>query len=562
MTEGTPPDQVRRKLLGGAVAVTLSSGVIAAIVERGAGDAGPLADAPAPQPPVGGGETLSGPATAPPTSAGGTPPPSATPDAVPATTPRPPTPGIAPRELSAAERRHHVARRLTYGPTPAVLAEIESDGIEAFVARQLDPASIDDTECEKMLVPLTLGESANQIDSRESGLLARRNGLAISHLQFATFVRAVHSRRQLHEVMVGFWTDHFNVWPGKERALRAEKPVDDETVARQHALGTFRDLLQASAHSPAMLRYLDNHASGAEDPNENYARELLELHTVGIGNYSESDVAGAARIFSGWGIGHDHRFRFDPNDHATGRAEVAGWSTEGTGGHDDGKRLLDHLAAHPATAHHVVTKLARRFVRDDPPAVLVDRLVDVYSSNDTAIVPVLAALFASDEFFAAYGTKLRRPFEFAAAAARLVGATVDTREPGAVGATIERLRAMGHAPFEWPGPDGYPDVSAAWLAPNDVMGRWTFAKLLGENRLRGIEVQAQPVVGSTSGRSVADVADDLARAVTIGPPPTHVVDAIVAASGQEGATPFVETHDDALGTMLATAIVTAEVQYR
>ena len=525
--------------MAGAAAVTLTAGMLAALTRQG-GRPGSAGRPPAAPPGSSGSVTLP-----------------ATPGAEPSPTPDQqeplavdPTGRVAPtaadpaadpagrsyRVLTQEERVLHVARRLTFGPTTALLAEIRSSGADAFIAAQLEPAKIDDRACDELLAPFgTRNESAAQIDERENGLLSRPKGQAMSELRMATFVRAVHSRRQLLEVMVGFWTDHFNIWPAGDGALQAEKPVDDRTVVRPHAMGRFIDLLQASAHSPAMLRYLDNRISTADRPNENYARELLELHTVGRGNHSEDDVSSTAAVLSGWTVDDAHRFRFDPGRHADGPASVLGWSTAGTSGPRaiaDGEALLGHLARHPATARHLAAKLARRFVHDDPPASLVERLAAIYLRHDTALVPVLAHLFTSPEFDDAFGAKFRRPIEFAAQVLRVTGAVVDTADPKTRTALDWRLRQMGQQPFDWPAPDGYPDVAASWLSPNDVLGRWNLSSVVAGGNLPGVTIDQRSIVEPTIGSSVADAASHVLRKLLPGSPvEPALVSALVEASG-------------------------------
>lgn len=560
MADGGNPDPIRRDVVAGAVALSFTSGVVAAFARSRSLDGSALAGEPAPTT-AGPTTTLSGPAQT-----------TATTDIVSEVADQPPTttepkrqpPGIPRAVLSDDERRLHVARRLSFGATHDLIAHIESVGIEGYITEQLNPQAIDDRACERMLAPLqAFRASATDIDRAESrALLSQPTGQALDELRIATLIRAVHSRRQLYEVMVHFWSDHFNIDPARMRALRAEKPVDDRDVVRRHALGRFRDLLQASGHSPAMLRYLDNDKSRAEEPNENYARELLELHTVGVGNYNETDVAGAARVFSGWGIDDDHRFAFNPRHHAAEPATVAGWSTDGSHGVRDGERLLTHLASHPETARHLATKLARRFVADEPPAGLIERLTRVYLDNDTDVRPVLAALFTSEEFFSSFGSKLRRPVEFAANTLRITGATITARDLDQIRALLRHVDAMGQPLFAWPSPDGYPDRASAWLAPNDVMGRWQFAQRLVHGHVDGTAIDLSDLHGNTRGRTVGDIATRVVARVLPGGAPAHVRDAIIAVTGRG---PDEALDDDAhrhLPTMVAAALCAAEAQYR
>jgi uncharacterized protein (DUF1800 family) len=235
-----------------------------------------------------------------------------------------------------------------------------------------------------------------------------------------------------------------------------------------------------------MLVYLDNarsRADGANVPNENYGRELLELHTVGVdGGYDEADVVEVARVMSGWSLQRPAQtFAFRSAWHDLGpladTGDVLGWRPSGRG-ESDGEDLLAHLAGHPATARHLTWKLARRFVSDDvaPDDPLVDRLADVYLASDTAVGPVLRELAASDEFATAGASKLRRPLDSVAAVLRL-GFTVP--DPAAVErparVAARQLQVLGQVPYQWPAPNGYPEAAGAWTGAGALIGRWNLA---------------------------------------------------------------------------------------
>jgi len=246
-------------------------------------------------------------------------------------------------------------------------------------------------------------------------------------------------------------------------------------VIRAYALGRFADMLKASAQHPAMLTYLDNRFSTKAAPNENYGRELLELHTVGLG-YSESDVKNAARLLTGltvdWTTG---KYRYDAGQHATGAVKVLSFShanATAAGGQAAALALLDHLAAHPSTAKRIATKLCVRFVSDDPPAALVTRLAKVYLDNRTAIAPVLRALFASAEFAASAGAKTRTPYEDVVATVRTLGYAPEKSGTQALKALYWISGEAGQAPMAWSPPNGYPDVATAWASPSGQVIRW------------------------------------------------------------------------------------------
>jgi uncharacterized protein (DUF1800 family) len=246
-------------------------------------------------------------------------------------------------------------------------------------------------------------------------------------------------------------------------------------VIRPYALGRFADLLKASARHPAMLTYLDNRFSTKAAPNENYGRELLELHTVGLG-YTESDVKNTARLLTGLTVSWDTgRYVYDAGRHATGAVKVLGFrhanATAG-GGRTAAMALLDYLALHPATARRIATKLCVRFVADVPPASLVTRLAKVYLDNRTAIAPVLRALFGSAEFAASVGAKTRTPLEDVVATVRTLGYGPEKSGTEALQALCWIAESAGQAPMAWAPPNGYPDVASAWASPSGQLIRW------------------------------------------------------------------------------------------
>jgi uncharacterized protein (DUF1800 family) len=241
-------------------------------------------------------------------------------------------------------------------------------------------------------------------------------------------------------------------------------------------------MLKASARHPAMLTYLDNRFSTKAAPNENYGRELLELHTVGL-IYSEADVKNAARLLTGLTVSWDNgRYRYDPSAHAIGAVTVVGFkhaNATAAAGATAALALLDHLALHPATAKRIATKLCTRFVADDPPATLVTKLVKVYLDNRSAIAPVLKALFTSPEFAAATGAKTRTPLEDIVATVRVLGYGPEKVVAGSNPAGIKGVQGLywmvdeaGQAPMSWAPPNGFPDVAAAWASPSGQLIRW------------------------------------------------------------------------------------------
>ncbi len=397
----------------------------------------------------------------------------------------------------------HVLRRATFGITPEARSAITTVGIEAWIDRQLDAAAIDDSAVEEQLAGLST-LTMDPADIRNS--YENERALIIGELTVARLVRAIRSERQLLEVMVGFWTDHFNIDMAVGPIVYL-KGTDEREVIRPHALGRFADLLAEATASPAMLRYLDNASSRADGdnvPNENLARELLELHTVGVdGGYDEDDVVEVAHVLSGWTIDpRTGRMRFRDAWHSMdGVTEVLGWRPDVLSGQAAGRSLLDHLARLPQTAEHLATKLCRRFVADDPPASLVDRAAAAYLEHDTEVAPVVRLILTSDEFAASAAAKTRRPFELLAAQGRALGLDFDDLTGSPLVQRIpQTLRLLGEPLYTWPSPDGPPDVGPPWLNAGTMLQRWNVTLTLTGGELREMTTDLE--------RHRPDVADD------------------------------------------------------
>jgi uncharacterized protein (DUF1800 family) len=349
----------------------------------------------------------------------------------------------------------HLLRRATYGPNPAALAEAKKLGVAGWLDRQLDPSKIDDAACDKLIARLPLaGASIAQVRAS----VPVHSYDAFGQLGRAAVARAVWSNRQLFETTAMFWANHLHI-AAPSSGVWDSRPDYEAQVIRKFAFGRFADMLKASARHPAMLTYLDNRSSTKAHPNENYARELMELHTVGM-IYTEGDVQAAARLLTGMTVGPNGTYVYDAGRHAAGPVKVLGF----TGASADA--LLDHLAHHPATARRLATKLCVRFVADDAPASLVAKLAKVYLDNGTAIAPVLRALFTSPEFAAAAGQKMRTPLEDLAATVRALGLGPETAGVKALDALYNALVDAGNAPYRWSPPNGFPDVAAAWASPS------------------------------------------------------------------------------------------------
>jgi len=387
----------------------------------------------------------------------------------------------------AVPRHVHFLRRVSWGLRAGDVARLGAVGYEAYLEAQLHPATLPDPAVDALMAKNRvfsgdLNSLRHAADADYGGLLERALWLRL--------YRAVWSERQLYEKMVEFWTDHFNV-PIPD--LLVDKIIDDRDVVRVHALGRFDDLLRASAMSPAMLSYLDNASSAKEYPNENYARELLELHTLGVdGGYSERDVREVARAFTGWTLheGYPGRFYFDPERHDTDEKHLLGRTLPAGRGIEDGLEVLDLLAHHPATARFIAFKLGRMFVQDDPPESFIASTAQVFNDSGGDIKTTLKHLFNTDTFWASAGRKYRRPMEHMAAMMRALYPALDVRAEGR-GHFIWALEGLGHQPYSWFPPDGCPNTAAAWISTSGLLNRWNLAMLLpyaSENWLEGVSL--------------------------------------------------------------------------
>ncbi|GAA0503482.1 hypothetical protein Ade02nite_35820 [Paractinoplanes deccanensis] len=363
----------------------------------------------------------------------------------------------------------HLLRRAAFGPTPAALAEVRKRGAEGWLDWQLDPAKIDDAACDALIARLPLaGASIATVRAK----LPKHSYDAFKQLGRAAVARAAWSNRQLFESTVAFWSNVLHVTAPSSGVWDSRADYDAQVI-RKHAFGRFADMLKASMRHPAMLTYLDNRSSTKAHPNENYARELMELHTVGL-VYTEADVAAAARLLTGLTVTTAGLYTYDGSKHVTGAVDILGFrhanATAG-GGEAAALAFADHLARHPATAQQIATKLCRRFVADQAPATLVTKLVKVYLDNDTAIKPVLRALFTSPEFAASIGAKTRTPFEDLIATIRALGLGPESSGVKALDALYNALVNAGNAPFRWSPPNGFPDVAEAWASPSGFLLR-------------------------------------------------------------------------------------------
>lgn len=358
------------------------------------------------------------------------------------------------------------------------MALLRTQGHSVFLEWQLDPGSIDDSDCDAFLSQFpTLTLLPHELYAYDQNVVR-------TELMRACVARGILSNRQLYERMVEFWTDHFTV---TARDVGHLKPIDDRDVIRAHALGNFSDLLHASAQSPAMIAYLDNNTNVAGRPNENYARELLELHTLGVnGGYSQSDVSEVAKCFTGWTYYNrpsdgvlQGTFRFMESRHEPGTKTVMGLAIT-SGGLQDGLDVLDQLAAHPNTAKFVSKKLIRWLLDEEPSTSLVNSVAAIWTATQGDIKSVIRAIL-TPENIANAPYKLKRPFHVMVGALRAMKANVQS-----VNSMPTWLALAGNQPYAWPAPDGYPDDSDYWK--DLLLPRWNFPATLVAAAVPGMSV--------------------------------------------------------------------------
>jgi hypothetical protein len=388
-------------------------------------------------------------------------------------------PSLPPLSLPPASLEYTVLKRTSFGVHRDALSAIQNIGINAYLEGQLDYQAINDGNLEttiQTLFPLTTQTPAQLINGFPDNITT-----VAQQMVSATQYRQLFSKRQLYEVMVEFWSDHFNIHlvNGLGPTL---KPEDDRLVIRTHALGNFRDLLGASARSPSMLFYLDNFYNLASAPNENYARELMELHTLGVnGGYTEADVKEVARCFTGWtirfpGDGVYGTFKYEPLVHDDAAKVVLGNPIAAGGGESDGEQVLDILATHPSTARFIATKLCRRFISDDPDIASLDAVAAAFSASNGDIKTTLRALFATPAFNDTADQKFCRPTEYLAGMVRALAP--DTAYPTDNGLLFFFAQGiLGQVPFYWPTPDGYPDTQGYWANTGGLLNRWRLSFL-------------------------------------------------------------------------------------
>ncbi|MEM8709355.1 MAG: DUF1800 domain-containing protein [Planctomycetota bacterium] len=377
--------------------------------------------------------------------------------------------------------------RATFGYTPEEARRVEALGHDAWLAEQLRPAEVNDSELEAKLKEWPwLARDARYIaenpDLDPEQMRAQFKGIRI--------LRAVASRRQLHERAVEFWADHFSVYVGSLTRI-----FDDRTRWRAHAFGSFFELLVAVTSSASMVFYLDNHTNTFTKPNENLAREILELHTLGAdGPYTERDVREFARALTGWTFQYAYAsaqfgsYWFDESMHDDGPKEILGIPFPAGGGDGDVMAVLRHLASMPETADHVTRRMARWFLGESAPESVIARAKTVWSETDGDLREVLRTLLCEDSIAKvamAGSRKFRRPLEWLTAVYR--GSTIELPDVSELHAMSQRL---GQSPFEWYSPDGFPDDRASWVGL--VEPRWGAATTI----FRAPRSEGSPVIAA------------------------------------------------------------------
>lgn len=393
--------------------------------------------------------------------------------------------------LPVPSQAYLMLSRTSFGVTHDDLALVEQMGIDAYLDQQLDPGSMDTSALENEIAvrfPLTQSSAAELYNGFPDNI-----GEVAQQMVAATQYRQLFSKRQLYELMVEFWSNHFNIHllNGLGPTL---KPVDDKNVIRPHALGNFRDLLHTSAKSPAMLFYLDNFYNQAEAPNENYARELLELHTLGVdGGYSELDIKQVARCFTGWSLtfpGQDEPFgeyRYYDFLHDKDAKQVLGLSIAAGGAEEDGEQVLDYLATHPSTAQFISTKLCRYFISDTPSDTLINAVASRFMETDGDIKSVLRTLFTSAEFLESYDLKFSTPSQYLGRLIRSLNTSnAFPSDQGLLFYYAQYL--LGQLPFNWATPDGYPQSTSYWSNTGSLLNRWRFSFLSFANQISAFQV--------------------------------------------------------------------------
>ena len=359
-----------------------------------------------------------------------------------------------------------LVRRVTLGVTPEEVARAQQLGWQGYLNYQLNYTRINDDDVEA-----TIAQQWPLMSQTSTDLFSADAGQVQKQLRESTLYRSAFSRRQLYQRMVELWSDHFNQDLDKVGYLLV---ADQRDVIRTHALGKFPDLLKASAHSASMLVYLDQNSSRKGAPNQNYAREIMELHTLGVdGGYTQDDVAELSRVLTGWTIQGRGQFSFNPAIHDTGSKTVLGQTIAGIagpGGIDEGVQMLDFLCAHPSTAKFIATKMLRWLLDPNPTAAQISTVASAYTATGGDIKAMIRVIL-NDLWLPAAPMKLKRPFHFVASALRSTNPRITSITP-----ISNQLTTLGQQLFAWDTPDGYPDKIEYWSG--NIVPRWNFGTVL------------------------------------------------------------------------------------
>ncbi|MCL4510692.1 MAG: DUF1800 domain-containing protein [Bacteroidetes bacterium] len=487
------------------------------------------------------------------------------------------------------ERAAILLRRTSFGVVPGQIADVENEGAAKYLDEQLNPQFIDDSECDSMIshlpalsmTPKELYENypppfvIRKEEGKDAKIYPKRStGEILVELEAAKLVRDVYSKRQLQDVMTDFWLNHFNIY-----AIKSLVPyylVDFTRRVRENALGKFSDLLKSVATSPAMLLYLDNTESA--DPNfidrkrlvlmktrrelgpfaerrayldklgaafftskglnENYGRELLELHTVGL-NYAQQDVINAARSLTGWTVApiqDGGGFLYDDAMHDKGPKKVLGLEIPPDGGFDDGMKLLDYLANNPMTAHFISYELCRRFVSDNPPEELVDKAAQTFLNTGGDIKKVLLTTFLSRDFTSRRYYKYKNPYEYVVSAIRASNASFFPSKR-----LFGLIRSMGLVPYFVNSPKGYSENSRSWMDADILLKHSNFALALADNRIKGINIDYDEIFTNGNADTPRVLEKDFSDEV-IGVPLDSTTQKVIEQESEQGDMPLPEIY--------------------
>lgn len=399
--------------------------------------------------------------------------------------------------------------RAGFGHRPGDLALYEKDGHDAVVERLLAADQDEDPALTMQIFRLEIFRT-NAIDQQE--ILTENEAMA--QLQQAALLRAVYGANPLQERMADFWTNHFCIY-GRKGPAKFRKGKDEMEVVRKNALGKFPDMLRTSAHSPAMLGFLDAQANRKGTANENYARELLELHTLGVdGGYTQRDIQEIARCFTGWTIEEAFLrrkgvFKFDPAIHDDGPKEFLGHRIPAGGGVTDGEKVLEIVSTHPSTGRYLAKKLSIYFLGERNPEVEA-QISSAFEATGGDIKAMLRPLLRKEALMAGKPI-LKRPLDLVASSLRAVDATTDGGRP-----LHGHLAAMGQPLYEWPMPDGFPTDTQSWSGA--MLPRWNYAFALGSGAIGGTavdlkDITAQRLFGALFGRYPKPDEERLVRAM-------------------------------------------------